>query len=71
MKDRFELPLHFDHYLKELYRLSLTKLRVTHNGTFQDNFKSLKLVTNLSHLKTEKIQTLFDFLRENFDKKKE
>ncbi len=66
MKDNYFYEENFHYYLYELYRLSLSELRVQHNGTFHNYFMSLKNTRHLPHLKTRKIEYLFDFLKTEF-----
>lgn len=69
MRDDYVIETHFENYLKELYRISLVRLSVLRSKTFHDDFISLKLVTYLHFIKSKKVESLFLYLQERFDKK--
>lgn len=62
-KDSYIMGNAFESYIHKLYRLSLADLRINLNGTFEDDFKSLKLVTHLFFIKSTKIDNLFKQLQ--------
>lgn len=69
MRDDYGTDTHFENYLKELYRISLVRLSVLRSKNFHNDFTSLKLVTHLYYIKSKKVESLFMYLKERFDKK--
>lgn len=66
-KDSCTMGTAFETYIHKVYILSIKDLKIQLNESFEDDFKSLKLVTHLFFIKSAKVEKLFKQLRDHFN----